>query len=338
MATMDAARPYAELTDEQQAEALRPAAVDAAEAFGLEVHRLELVSHAYNSTFSLEVTDGRRLALRVNTNSTSSVAEVVTQQLWLKAIAEETTVHVPRPMPTPRGEWCAQVQSGALGRPVLATCASWLEGPDVGEVDTKVAPDLGRTMALLHEHARSWQLPAGGSMPRFDTPLFRYPNRLGSASGLTEDQHDVLRRASAAAAEAFQRAGAAGPVIPLHADLHGGNLKWQDGRLAVFDFDDCGRGVPALDLAISTFYLRGADSATELAMLGGYAEVSPLPDIAPADFEALVASRQLLLANLVLVSSTAQYREMAPAYLPLSVDRLSHWLDTGHFTRVLPTA
>lgn len=224
MATMDAARPYAELTDEQQAEALRPAAVDAAEAFGLEVHRLELVSHAYNSTFSLEVTDGRRLALRVNTNSTSSVAEVVTQQLWLKAIAEETTVHVPRPMPTPRGEWCAQVQSAALGRPVLATCASWLEGPDVGEVDTKVAPELGRTMALLHEHARSWQLPAGGSMPRFDTPLFRYPDRLGSASGLTEDQHDVLRRASAAAAEAFQRAGAAGPVIPLHADLHGGNL------------------------------------------------------------------------------------------------------------------
>ena len=115
---MDAARPYAELTDEEQAEALRPAAMDAAAAFGLEVHRVELVSHAFNSTFSLEATDGQRLALRVNTNSTSSVAEVVTQQLWLKALAEETRVHVPRPVPTRRGEWCARVESAALGRPV----------------------------------------------------------------------------------------------------------------------------------------------------------------------------------------------------------------------------
>ncbi|HKX69044.1 MAG TPA: phosphotransferase [Intrasporangium sp.] len=334
---MDAARTYADLTDEEQAEALRPAAMDAAEAFGLEVHRLELVSHAFNSTFSLEAGDGRRLALRVNTNSTSSVAEVATQQQWLTAIAAETTVHVPRPVSTPRGEWYAQVESAALGRPVLVTCASWLEGPDVGDPDAEVARELGRSIALLHAHGTGWQLPPGGRLPRFDSPFFRDPDRLGSASGLTDDQHEVLRRARVATTEAFRRADAAGPVIPLHADLHGGNLKWQDGRLAVFDFDDCGLGVPALDLAISTFYLRGSDPATEPAMLSGYAEVSVLPDIAPADFEALVASRQLFLANLLLGSSTAQWRELAQTYLPLSVDRLRHWMRTGRFTRALPT-
>jgi hypothetical protein len=72
-------------------------------------------------------------------------------------------------------------------------------------------------------------------------------------------------------------------------------------------------------------------------MRTGYAEVSTLPDIAPADFEALVASRQLFLANLLLGSSTAKWREMAGTYLPRTVNRLRHWLDSGHFTRVLPT-
>jgi len=68
----------------------------------------------------------------------------------------------------------------------------------------------------------------------------------------------------------------------------------------------------------------------------GYATVAALPDVAASDFEALAASRQLLLANALLGSTTAQSRERARTYLPLAVDRLRHWLETGHFTRDLP--
>ncbi len=82
------------------------------------------------------------------------------------------------------------------------------------------------------------------------------------------------------------------PVQPLHADLHGGNLKWHEGQLAVFDFDDCGLGVPALDLAVAVFYLRGDDPQLEGALTAGYAEVRPLPDVDPGHFEAMIAARQ----------------------------------------------
>jgi len=61
-----------------------------------------------------------------------------------------------------------------------------------------------------------------------------------------------------------------------------------------------------------------------------------VPDTDPADFEALVAARQLLLANALLSTTTADLRAQAADYLTTSVERLSHWLDTGHFTRVLP--
>ena len=97
------------------------------------------------------------------------------------------------------------------------------------------------------------------------------------------------------------------PIV-LHADLHGGNLKWHRGRLAVFDLDDAGFGVPALDLAISTFYLRAGAPGVEEALRQGYAEVRDLPDVSDEQFEALVAARQLLLANSLLASSTASLR------------------------------
>ncbi len=122
------------------------------------------------------------------------------------------------------------------------------------------------------------------------------------------------------------------PVV-LHADLHGGNLKWHDGRLAVFDLDDAGMGLPAFDLAVSTFYLRTGDRAAEAALREGYLSRRPLPPASDAEFEALVASRQLLLANSLLASSTASLRADAAAYLDVTVERLRTWLDTGRFTR-----
>lgn len=326
---------YPDLTDDEQAEALRPVAVAAADAFGLEVHRLEVHLHAYNTTYALETDSGERFALRINTNSTSPRDEIDAQQAWQLSIAEDTPVLVPTPLPTTDGQWCASVQSEALGREVLVTCAGWLLGPDVGEPTPEVAHELGRAMALLHLQARSWQVPEGGTLPLFDSPLFGDVDRL-STTVVDTPAREVFGKAMDLTTEVFARVYADAPVRALHADLHGGNLKWHEGSLAIFDFDDCGLGVPALDLAISTFYLRGGTDGAEQAMREGYASITTLPQIDPADFEALVASRQLLLVNDMVASGTAQFREMAASYVPTSADRLRHWLETGHFTRALP--
>lgn len=328
---------YADLGDDEQAEALRPVAVAAGEEFGFDVVRLEVLLHSYNTTFDVGTADGGRYAMRVNTNSQSTGPEVLAQQAWQLAIAAETPVTVPVPRVTRDGDWCARRFSQALGREVLVTCASWLEGDDVGEPDPDQAHALGRAMAHLHIHAARWVMPRGGTMPVFDDPLFGDEDRLTGAPDLDEEQHEVLGRARERAVDAFGHTVSTGPLVPLHADLHGGNLKWHEGRLAVFDFDDCGIGTPALDLAISTFYLRGDGSeAVEAALRAGYAEVAPLPDVGPEAFEALVASRQLLLGNDLLGSTTAGLRERSRDYLVTTVDRLRHWLETGRFNRSLP--
>lgn len=316
-------------------EALRPIAAAAAAEFGLEVTGLDLVAHAFNTTFAVAGPAGERHALRVHTNSVSTPANVVAQQSWQHDIAVETDVLVPVPLRTLDGSWYAVIESAALGRALEITVATWLEGPDVGDLDAVTARALGRTMALLHEHAAGWAAPPEGELPVFDEPLFGDEDLLDAAPGLSAGARAVIDRARAATADTFAALHDSAMLRPVHADLHGGNLKWSGDRLAVFDFDDSGLGLPLVDLAVTTFYLRGGDPALERALRDGYAEVAPVPAVEPQHFEALVAARQLLLANSLLASTTAELRREAARYLTVTVDRLRHWLDTGEFTRVV---
>ncbi|HEU5241452.1 MAG TPA: phosphotransferase [Ornithinibacter sp.] len=324
---------YTGLDDEGQVEVLRGVALQAAEAFGLGVRDLTLVLHAYNTTFRLDTDDGRRLALRVNTNSHSTPEHIVAQQEWLHAIAAGSDVLVPDPVRTPDGGWAVVVPCPEWGGPLHATVASWLDGDDVGTCDEEQAGALGEAMARLHDHAGSFVLPVGGALPVLDAPLLGDEDLLSGHPDLPPGGAAVVDRALADTATACAAVHAAGTPVVIHADLHGGNLKWHGGRLAVFDVDDCGIGVPALDLAITAFYLRDGTPGLEEALRAGYAGVRPLPDVAPDDFEALVAARQLLLANSLLASSTAALRSEATAYLGVTVDRLRHWRSTGRFTR-----
>ncbi len=324
---------YAALEGEGQVEVLREVALRAAEAFGLGVRDLTLVLHAYNTTFRVDTDDGRRLALRVNTNSHSTPAHIAAQQAWLHALASETDVRVPDPVAAPGGGWEVAVDSRQWGGVLHATVASWLDGDDVGECDEEQARALGRTMAVLHDHAEGFTLPPGAGLTLFDEPLFHDDNLLEGRVPMPDGHAEVIAAAMEQCRVRFAQVYAAQRPIVLHADLHGGNLKWHRGRLAVFDLDDAGFGVPALDLAISTFYLRAGAPGVEAALRQGYAEVRDLPDVSDEQFEALVAARQLLLANSLLSSSTASLRAEATDYLDVTVQRLRGWQDTGRFIR-----
>jgi len=324
---------YAALDEEGQVEVLRRVALAAADGFGLVVRDLALVLHAFNTTFRVDTDDGRRLALRVNTNSMSTPAHIAAQQAWLHALATETDVRVPDPLAAPGGGWDVAVDCPPWGGPLHTTVASWLEGDDVGQCDEEQAHALGRTMAMLHDHAEGFALPPGASLTLFDEPLFHDRSLLEGAVPMPDGALDVVTESLARCRQRFDEVCAGQRPIVLHADLHGGNLKWHEGRLAVFDLDDAGLGVPALDLAISTFYLRSEPPGVQQALREGYAQVRNLPDVSDEQFEALVASRQLLLANSLLASSTPSMRAEATGYLDLTVERLRGWLSTGRFSR-----
>lgn len=325
---------YADLDEHAQVELLTPVATSGARALGLDPAAVELAHHGYNTTFRATTQSHAVYAVRVLTNSASTPAQLEAQHAWMHAIARDTPVIVPDPVVGPGGVTHVTVDGGALGRPAVVVAASWLPGPDVLTPTPEQAHALGVAMARLHEHARTWQLPPGTSMPTFDDPLFGDEDLI-SAHPFPGDGAAIVAAALATARPAFASTSAAG-VLPIHGDLHGGNLKWHEGRLAVFDFDDSGLGTPALDLAISTFYLRDDVEGGEEALREGYRSVRALPGVDGEAFEALIASRQVLLANALLATSTASLRAEAADYLRVTVDRLRHWLETGRFTRALP--
>jgi len=324
---------YARLDREGQVRVLRRLARAGAAAYGLDVARLTLVEHGYNTTFRVDTRDGTRVALRVNTNSKSTAANIAAQQAWVHALRAETPLLVPDALQTPDGGWFVEVPTSAdgplgAGVAVRVVANAWLAGPDVGQLTIETAREVGRAMAILHAHAEGWTPPPGARLPVFDSPLFGDPVRLPSdGTPLADTLGEARERCAAAFAEVY--AGAR--PIALHADLHGGNLKWRQGRLAVFDFDDAGMGVPALDLAIATFYLRDGEPEREQALREGYAALRPLPDVAPEHLEAFLAARQLLLANSLIASSTAGQGIDPQRYLEVTATRLRRWLGGGRF-------
>lgn len=319
---------YASLGSGEQVALLREVAVEAASRFELDATGIELVMHGFNTTFRVDDRSGERVALRVNTNSLSTLENVHAQAAWMRALASETDVLLPVPLLADDGAPAVIVEHN--GRDHVVTAASWLDGDDIEDCDEVQARALGRAMATMHDHAQRWSLPAGSRLPAFLDPYYGDDDHLRPAYLDSPDDLALIEWAWERCSAAMAAAADAEPAFVIHGDLHGANLKWHEGRLAVFDFDDCGIACPTLDLAVATFYLRDGDEAVENALREGYAEVREVPET--ADFEGVVAARQLLLANDLMTTETAEFREMQQSYLAKTVDRLTRWRDTGRFT------
>lgn len=329
---------FVDLTVRAQVHRLRAAAGDALAHFPVDVTGLRLISHAYNTSFRVDTADGRRFALRVNTQSRRRAEWIAAEMAWQEAIAADTDLWVPTPQRTRDGALTASLWFEPLGRTLTAVMYSWLPGSDLGDAVTPAQMRaVGNAMATLHDHATAWRPPAGASLPVFDDPLFGDDDRMTGDEHsplLTDADAELLARVLTATRRAHDRMSAGVTPIPLHADLHQWNTKWWRGRLSIFDFDDSGYGVPLQDLAITAYYVCRVDPALERALHEGYASRRPLPDVTDTAYEACLAARNLLLLNDVLATNNAETRAALASYLPTSVARLRHWLDTGVYAFV----
>lgn len=117
---------------------------------------------------------------------------------------------------------------------------------------------------------------------------------------------------------------ATSPVHIIHADFHGWNLMWHEDQLYIFDFDDCGYGVEAQDIAVALYYLDTPEQ--DVALLDGYKSIRPLPTYSENAMKALLLQRRLLLLNYLYETKNAEHKEMLPAYLEKTIERVSTFL------------
>lgn len=89
----------------------------------------------------------------------------------------------------------------------------------------------------------------------------------------------------------------------LHGDLHYENFLFTaGGRAAAIDFDDCGLGHDAYDLAVPVAELRHRDDidALRAALVAGYRDVRPLSAAAEASIDAFAELKRVQLMFWIL--------------------------------------
>jgi Ser/Thr protein kinase RdoA (MazF antagonist) len=314
---------FARLSNRRQIATLARVAERALGEYGLSGSRLTKINHGFNTTFRVDATDGRKLAIRVNVNSKGWPGKLAAETAWIEALATETSLSVPRPVRTLDGRLHTEGAWEGTDWELPVALYTWLPGTLLG---LGAPPErygrLGEAVAVLHEHGSHWRPPSGAVLQTFEDPLLGDPWRL--------PEEGVFRETHARADEALGRLKRLA-TQPIHYDVHPWNVMSNRGRLSVFDFDDALFGWPELDVSVSAYYLRRADQGAEpeQAFLRGVG--FERMRLSGEDYEALIAGRALLLANDLLGAVTQELRAEQEQYLEVTRKRLEHYLRTGVF-------
>lgn len=268
------------------------AATDAAAAFGIDDHALDLVIIGENVTYRAAGSSDA-FVLRLHRPGYHTLDELDSERTWLAALAD-AGVSVPEPVAAPDGRYFVPVTVEA-GDVRYAGLTRWRDGEVVADlqrstdIDTSVADQfaqLGTLMAQMHSQAVDWRPPPGFTRQRLDADGLvgeaPFWGRFWEADELTPAQATALREARVVALERLRRYGEPPHRFSvIHADLHLGNLLVDpSGTLSVIDFDDAGFGWHQYDMAVALLHVSDAPDApaARAAFFEAYRATRPITD------------------------------------------------------------
>jgi len=323
-------KPYSALTVRGQARRLRQLALNALTHYELVVTRLQLITNDMNGIFRVDTRDGEKFILRVTMPEGGHNHDHVAAEMdWLAALARDTDLSVPRPLPAKDGSLV--VEAGADGVPEARLCEvfSWVGGKDLAEdMSESNIFKLGELMAGLHVHASTYHPPSDLSLLRFDR-VFPFPEPVvlfdETFSPLFPvPRHIIYKKGIAWAQESIDRLKASGePMRIIHGDLHQWNVRNKRGVLSPIDFEDLMLGWPVQDVATTLYYFDSKNYAgLRAAFQEGYTRHSPWPERHTSEIDSFIAARGIGLANFVLNDPNPAWREQSGEFIERVEKRL----------------
>ena len=275
--------------------------------------------HAENTTFRTDSPQGR-FCLRISRPGYQSTANIRSELAFLSALRAEE-FRVPEPW---QGRLVTAV-TNEVPEPRDCVLFRWMGGDfrrRPAQMSVEDARLVGQTMGRLHAFSTRWTPPEGFDRqpshalildPRRPMPIDA-PNPM-----LSEENRALLLEVDAATRALFAR-------LPkdeanygiIHADLHVGNLLFEDDKLNVIDFDDTGWGFWMYEFAASLAYetIREDGAAIREAMFEGYASERPLPPRATELIGPFIQHRFASISNWVLErSDNPMLREQGPSWI-----------------------
>jgi Ser/Thr protein kinase RdoA (MazF antagonist) len=294
--------------------------------YGITDAEVECINFEFNATFAVSTESGQKYALRLNINSTRTLPNIQAETQWVRDLARIPSINVATPIASLDDQYVVSALHADSGHTIYGVMYSWLEGQELGDEPTLSQLHLvGRTMATLHEKSTEFRLTDGAELPTFNDFLWGTEDFLFSAKSIIpQREKELLMQARDLIMKYTDELYATSAMHIIHADLHGWNLMWHQDQLFIFDFDDCGFGVEAQDIAIALYYLDTPEQ--EAALLDGYQSIRPLPLYSENSMKALLLQRRLLLLSYLYETKNPEHKEMVPAYLEKTMERVSTFL------------
>ena len=302
--------------------------------YGIEPKSIKNVNHSFNSSFKITDSQGQGLALRINLASHKSGDEVLAEMQWLEALSQDGSVTAPEPLRTTNGELFISTQFEPLHTETTAVLFKWIEGEEVGDEPTNEQIfELGENMARLQVFAKDLKLTGTAFLPEINSTLMNSKDLLTQSKPepINDKLYEDIIRGLKLSDAVYTRLSKNQELLPIHADLHMGNVIQNNGKLAIIDFDDAGLGLPVQDLVISNYYIR-EDREKEKHLKAGYSSVLELPKVSDEDYEVLLLGRLIVLINAVLDMTSAEIIEFLPTFLTRAQKRFDHFYATGEFS------
>jgi Ser/Thr protein kinase RdoA (MazF antagonist) len=282
--------------------------------------RVELLHQSENTLYLVRApSDPRKLVLRVHSHRMRYHTEpsIRSELHWMAALRADAGIETPQTFAARDGS-----QVGALpGTGRLAVLFSYLEGAPPPE--TALVSEferLGEITARMHRHAMGWTPPAWFQRHDWtpDTILGEGAlwGRWESGIGMDAAAVEIIGRAAATIGRrlgSLARDRARFGLI--HADMRLANLLVERDRTKVIDFDDCGFGWYAYDLATALSFIQERPEVPALigAWREGYERVARLPPDIAAEIPSFIMLRRI---NEIAWLGATQHVEFARSLAP----------------------
>jgi Ser/Thr protein kinase RdoA (MazF antagonist) len=273
------------------------------------------------------------LVLRLHRQGYHSKPEIASELAWLTELRDLPGLNAVRPIPGAQG-----LVTDIDGRFLVAFAPIRGQELQPGDDLARWFAPLGEITARLHLHARQWTPPQGFTRKRWDAETILGPQphwgHWRQAQGLDPKGKALLARATGQLATNLHAYGTGTDTFGLiHADLRLANLMVDGNALTAIDFDDCGFGWWAYDLAAALSFIETDPRLPDLIArwVAGYTRIAPLRTEDRAMIPDLIFLRRVLLTAWLATradSDTAQSFS-GPAYTRGTLDLAERYLTAG---------
>jgi Ser/Thr protein kinase RdoA (MazF antagonist) len=256
--------------------------------YGIEPYSLQLLQHAYNTTFAVTGSSHGRYVLHIlrpvgDVRSESQrEARVRSELWWLDRVGKNLDLAAPIVMRTLEGEKVVRVAVEGVTPPRLCTLFGWIDGRHIRHrLTVEHLAAVGRLTARLHVHSTGLQVPGWFDRPIVDRADLETEEEVARlfTDGVSAEAAAVLRAVFTRTRQAQHILGSAPETFGvMHADIHQNNYLFHGHDVRLIDFGDCGWGHYLYDLAVTLSEIDDLPHRTQLrtALLAGYREIRTL--------------------------------------------------------------